>query len=318
MKIIDHNTIAGLQIPYAQQLDWVENVFKLKSSCILPPKISLPIIENGFFNTMPSVIPSEDCFGAKIVTRYPSRIPSLQSQLFLYQLSSGEFKAVMDATWITAARTGAVAALSVKYFAKTHFSKILFIGLGNTARSTFKCLKTIYSSKNLTIGVVRYKNQAESFIQEFQKDVPSWKFIVMDDIPTSIKWADVVISCVTVANNIFAEDAYFTKGVTVIPVHTKGFQNCDLFFDKFFVDDISHVEHFKNYNIFKERMSEFSEVIKGNVKGRENDEERILCYNIGIGLHDIYFANKICRLCEERKINMNVSELGPKLDKFWY
>ena len=42
----------------------------------------------------------------------------------------------------------------------------------------------------------------------------------------------------------------------------------------------------KNYD-------EFAHVLLGENPGRENDRERILAYNIGISLHDIYFASQI-------------------------
>ena len=34
-------------------------------------------------------------------------------------------------------------------------------------------------------------------------------------------------------------------------------------------------------------------MIKGEVKGRESDSERILSYNIGLGLHDVLYASRI-------------------------
>ncbi len=36
--------------------------------------------------------------------------------------------------------------------------------------------------------------------------------------------------------------------------------------------------------------------MRGRRAGRENDRERILAYNIGIALHDIYFTGKIYEL----------------------
>jgi ornithine cyclodeaminase/alanine dehydrogenase-like protein (mu-crystallin family) len=78
----------------------------------------------------------------------------------------------------------------------------------------------------------------------------------------------------------------------VIPVHTRGFQNCDLFFDKVFADDTGHVKSFQYFDRFKQ-FAEVSDVLCGASGGRENNEERILVYNIGLAIHDIYFAHKI-------------------------
>ena len=63
-------------------------------------------------------------------------------------------------------------------------------------------------------------------------------------------------------------------------------------FDHIFADDKGHVEGFKYFSQFKE-FNELSEVLLGKVIGRDNDEQRIMAYNIGLGLHDVLFASKI-------------------------
>ena len=103
--------------------------------------------------------------------------------------------------------------------------------------------------------------------------------------------SDVIISSVTYSKDCFCADEFFKKGCLVVPVHTRGFQNCDLFFDKVFADDYEHVKHFQYFNSFRE-FGEISEIIAGKKSGRDNDKQRILVYNIGIAIHDIYFAKK--------------------------
>ena len=71
----------------------------------------------------------------KLITRYPERKPSLDSEILLYDLNTGENIALLDGNWITAMRTGAVAAHSVKLLAIESFKEIGIIGLGNTARA---------------------------------------------------------------------------------------------------------------------------------------------------------------------------------------
>ena len=87
-------------------------------------------------------------------------------------------------------------------------------------------------------------------------------------------------------------------------MHTRGFQNCDLFFDKVFADDTNHVKGFKYFDKFQS-FAELSEVLTGQKNGRASDEERILSYNIGIALHDIYFASKIYTLCSSEEVNLS-------------
>lgn len=71
-----------------------------------------------------------------------------------------------------------------------------------------------------------------------------------------------------------------------------GFQNCDLAFDKIFCDDLGHISHFKYFNQYKS-VGEMTDILSGKISGRDTDSERILAYNIGISIYDIYFAMKI-------------------------
>ena len=40
-------------------------------------------------------------------------------------------------------------------------------------------------------------------------------------------------------------------------------------------------------------VAEVASVVRGEAAGRDNSQQRILVYNIGLAIHDIYFANKI-------------------------
>ncbi len=313
MKVLTHNDIVKLNVSPITCVEWVEESFSLKDECILPHKISIPLSGNIFFNTMPCVMPMINAIGAKIVSRFPCRKPSIDGQIVLYSLETGKLEFLMDANWITAARTGAVAASSVRKFAKTSFENISFIGLGNTARSTTACLLALFPDRPIKIRLMAYKNQTELFMQRFS-EAKNLTFEVVSNVEALVEGADVLVSCVTAAVSLFAQDKAFKEGVLVVPVHTRGFQNCDLFFDKVFADDTAHVSGFLNFNKFK-TFAEYSSVLKGVAPGRESEKERILCYNIGVAIHDIFFAKKIASISANQ--GMEFSLQSPN-EKFWF
>ena len=294
MQYIDFKTIKELNITPDTCVEWVKEALLHKYDSVLPAKISIKLPGDIFINTMPAYLPKEQRFGVKVVSRYPERKPSLQSDLLLYDTENGKLLALMDGLWITTMRTGAMAALSIQHLQKTNAHTYGFIGLGNTARATMLCLLAVLNNAPIEVNLLRYKDQADLFIERF-KAYPNIVFHVCDSCVDLIQESDVVVSCVTVANELFASDEAFRPGVLVVPVHTRGFQNCDLFFDKVFADDRDHVCEFKYFNRFK-RFDEFSRVLLGQNPGRENDQERILAYNIGIALHDVAFASKIGKM----------------------
>ena len=94
---------------------------------------------------------------------------------------------------------------------------------------------------------------------------------------------------------------------------TRGFQNCDLFFDQIFADDVAHVEGFKYFNQFKQ-FDEFARILLKQNPGRTSDQERILAYNIGIALHDIYFASQVYDKVKDSLPDISSDKLS---EKFW-
>jgi ornithine cyclodeaminase len=296
-------------------VEWVTDSFKMKYNTQLPAKISVHPAGNDFFTTMPCLLPEAyHRFGVKVVSRIDGRVPSLRSELLLFDSRSGEIIALMDADRITAMRTGAVATLAIKTFRKSKTVKYAFIGLGNTARATMICMLHEFKNEELEIFLLRYKKQAEIFCKRFE-GYENVHFTIVDDISSLINNADVLVSCITDADGLLEpDDNIFSKGILLVPVHTRGFQNCDLFFDKVFADDTAHVKGFKYFSRFKS-FNEISNVLLGNCKGRENDDERIISYNIGLALHDVLFASRIYDMIPEEFGQL--IDIKYMTDKFW-
>ena len=319
MKVITFQDIESLHITPTTCFDWVESIIPQKKQAILPPKISMKPLDGVFCNVMPCMIGETDNSwgGVKVVTRYPNRVPSLESRLFLMNASTGEFLALMDATWITTMRTGAVAAHSIMLFAKKNFATIGMMGLGNVSRSTLLVLVEKTPPRELFIKLLKYKGQEEEFARRFAH-YRNLHFSFVDTPEEMVKGSDVVISGATYLPNDICANEYYDKGVLVLPIHTLGFTNCDLLFDKVFADDLGHVHHFKYFNKFKS-FAEVSDVVNGEKPGRENNEERILVYNIGISIHDINFAARIYEIMQERGVLNSLSEINMNdpIEKFW-
>ena len=293
MKSITNSEIVSLNISATKCVDWVREAFIMKSECQLPAKISVHPTGNDFFTTMPCLLPKEyGRFGAKVVSRIVGRVPALKSDMMLFDSNNGELLALVDCDWITAMRTGAVAALAIKTFRNSVAKEYAFIGLGSTARATLTCLLESCKDEQLNIRLFKYKDQAEKIVEEY-KHYKNARFSIVDNTSDLVRGADVVVSCITDASGLLVEnESLFKPGVLVVPVHTRGFQNCDTTFDKVYADDTDHVKGFKYFSEFKE-FHQIEEVLKGEVAGRESDSERILSYNIGLGLHDVLYASRI-------------------------
>ena len=298
--ILQHHDIVNAGITPKQCLEWVGDSFRMKYDSTLPPKTSIHPQGDDFFNTMPCLLPkSHGRFAMKEVHRIAGQEPALGSDILLYDSVKGNLLAILDGDWITTMRTGAVAALSARLLKQPGTNTYSFIGLGNTARAAALCIIEDNKGEQLTFRLMKYKDQAESFIERF-KDYANVAFEVTDDIHDFVAGAKVLISCITAAKGLICDrDELYQPGMLLIPVHTRGFQNCDLFFDKVYGDDTGHVQGFRYFSQFK-KYDELSRVLMRQNPGRENDDERIICYNIGLGLHDAVFSSRIYDLLKEQ------------------
>ena len=295
MIVIQDREVRSLGLKPKDFIDSVRHCFVHKPECQLPPKISLHPKGDDFINTMPCLLPPEtNRYGVKIVSRVKGRTPALKSDSMLYDVTTGELLAVIDCDYITTMRTGAVAALAVDTLKKNNVKKIALMGLGNTGRATMMCLSSLLPPPDgkYEVSLLKYKDQAEQFIEHF-KNLDNFHFTIANAANGLCENADVIISCITQANGLFIDDVnVFKPGVLVVPVHTRGFQNCDTIFDKVVCDDIGHVKGFKYFNQFK-NLTELGDILRGDKPGRQSEEERIIDYNIGLGLHDAYICSKV-------------------------
>lgn len=315
VSVIQQAQIDALKISPATCVEWVRDAFLMKDDIQMPAKVSVHPQGEDFMTTMPCLLPEHQgkkYFGIKMVSRIDGQLPTLQSNIFLYDAKTGQLLAVIDGDWITAMRTGAVAALAARTFQRQGTDTYSMMGLGNIGRAVGLCLAADNCERNITIRLLRYKDQAEQFIERL-KDFHNVTFEIVDDKRTFAAEADVLISAVTVATELlFPDDSLFKKGVTVIPVHMRGFQNCDLFFDKVFGDDTDQIRGFKYFPQFRQ-YDEFHHVLQGKNLGRTNDEERILCYNYGIALHDIFFASRIYETAGDAGYGFDIEKQDQKL-----
>lgn len=313
MKIITQKQISDLNISPKDCVEWVKGSFAAKEKSNLPAKTCLYTKDIDFFTTMPCVLFEQNRFGVKVVHRISGAVPALGSDLMLYDLSNGDLLAIMDANWITAMRTGAVATLAAQTFRRSGQVTYGFMGLGNTARASMLCLLESEPDIMHNVNLLKYKNQEEDFIKRFE-GYSNVSFSFYGDVREMISSTDVLFSCITEAKTLVCDDDQaYRKGCLLIPIHTRGFQNCDLTFDKIFADDTQHVKGFKYFSQFR-RYAEIQDVLSGKVQGRENDSERIISYNVGLGLHDVYFASRIFDLLKDNSLDLPFIK---ETEKFW-
>lgn len=301
MKIIENDQIVALDISPAQCVEWAYEGFLLKRKSCMPPKTVIHLDGSlDFFGTMPCLLPKEyGRFGCKNVSRFQCSHPSVKSYLTLCDSTNGNFIALVNCDWITPMRSGAVAALAIKTFRKSDARVYSFMGLGCAGKAALRCFSDSTKNEHYEVRLLQYKDHADKTIEEFSS-YKNVEFRIMDSVDSLVDGSDVVVSAITQSAGLLVNDiSLFKPGVLLVPIHTRGFQNCDTVFDKIFGDDTAQISGFQFFEQFKS-FGEFCDVLSGDICGRENDRQRIISYNIGLGLHDVYFAYQIEKMLKSK------------------
>lgn len=293
-KQISANEIRSLNIQPSEYYQWVDEVLNHFEDYILPIKTRIPLRAEDYFNVMPCVLPPLGTMGLKVVTRSEKRRANGESNIdgdiLLYDYESCNLKALMDGGMITTIRTAAIAVHSMLHLTD-NYNIIAMVGLGNIGSYIGNILFELIKDKQVTIKLYRYKNHAERFESLF-KYYKNLTFVICDDYESLMKDSDVIFSSVTFVEQDFCNSDVYKKGCTVIPVHMRGFMECDKTFDHVITSDLESIKKFQNYKFIK-KLSLINEVLKKAVPVRENASDRVIVYNLGIALYDIYFASKI-------------------------
>lgn len=151
--LLDRNAIKTLLL-MPGVINAVEEAFKMcaEGKGKMPAKIYLAL-EHGDFRAMPASLPG--CAGMKWVNVHPQNpslgLPSIMAIMIYNDPETGYPLAVMDATEITAYRTGAAAAIASKYLARRDSHTLGIIGAGFQAHTQIVAHAELFNSISINV-----------------------------------------------------------------------------------------------------------------------------------------------------------------------
>jgi ornithine cyclodeaminase len=123
----------------------------------MPKRVAAIVPERGgLLAAMPGYVPSIGALTAKLVTLFPGNadgpLPTHQALLGAFDPDTGEPVAVMDATAITALRTAACSALSVRLLARDDARVLAIVGTGVQARAHARAVALVRDFGEVRVG----------------------------------------------------------------------------------------------------------------------------------------------------------------------
>ena len=301
-----------------ETLDITDRVLKefAAGKILNPVKLHLPVYPDaeGYLNSMPTYHRENKDTGMKLVSVYRDngklfQVPVTMGTIILNDWETGMPYSVVDGTVITAKRTGAAAALKVKYLARKNSKIFTIVGAGAQGYSAFEMTMTCVGAdffEEVRVSDINNDN-IRKFVDAASKAYPNLKFTTYNDNAAAVRGCDVVFFCAGAPLSIIGQ-CEITDGMLAVIV-------CDIVtrdvlkqFDKFYTDFTECVmERFNvmgrnaaaaNGWVFEDLTpdlvtSQVGNVMNGTIPGRESDREKIITVDCGIGAEDVGCASYV-------------------------
>jgi ornithine cyclodeaminase len=139
-----------------------------------PPRVAAEAAErDGLLVAMPAHVPSLGALTCKLVSLFPHNagtpVPTHQAMIAAFDPGTGSLTAVLDGEEITAARTGAASALSVRLLAREDASVLAILGTGVQARSHARAVPRVRRIREIRVAG-RSREKAEGLVAELAAD----------------------------------------------------------------------------------------------------------------------------------------------------
>jgi ornithine cyclodeaminase len=123
----------------------------------MPNRVAAMVPErDGLLGAMPGYVPSLGALAAKLVTLFPRNadgpLPTHQALLGAFDPETGEPLALIDGTSITALRTGAGSALSVRLLAREDAGVLAIVGTGVQARAHARAVPLVRDFRDVRVA----------------------------------------------------------------------------------------------------------------------------------------------------------------------
>lgn len=322
---LSQEDVLATQISMVDVIHTVESVLSLhdEGQVNLPSKVILDLgeRERGRINAMPAYLGGDfDICGIKWIAGFPPNpvkfgIPRAHALLILNDAWTGVPLAIMDCTYISAMRTGAVTGVGAKYLANPDSEVVGIIGCGVQAKTQIMAIKAVLPSVKFLKGYDIRKEARDQFTKWVSQEIG----IEVKSVGTAkeaVEESDIIVT-VTVADEPIVKDAWLKKGSLFAHVGSYQEEEEQVIYhsDKIVVDLWEEVLHrgtpllaklYKAGQIKDEKIyANIGEIIRGKKTGRTNKSERIFFSPLGLGSEDVAVGSLVYR--EAKKKGLGVS-----------
>ncbi len=286
-------------------------VEKGRGAVEMPPKPGIHPQTDAFIHAMPAYIPRLGSAGIKWVSGYPSNrdrgLPYISGLLILNDPDTGIPIAVMDATWITAMRTGAATAVAARNLAREDSRSLGIVACGMQGRSNLEALSCVFDLERVKAYDI-VPETAERYAAEMSAKL-GLEVEVVGHPREAVSDLDLVVTSGPILKDPAPaiEAGWLSPGAFACALDFDSYWQGEALreADKFATDDVGQLDYYRTTGFFRQTpvpYADLGEIVCGRKPGRESDEERTLCMNLGLALEDMATAILIYRKARENGI----------------
>ncbi len=293
--------IEAVGLPMSQIIDALEEMFREKGlgRVEMPPKPGIHTRPDAFMHAMPAYIPSLGAAGIKWISGYPENhrqgLPYITGLLILNDPETGVPIAVMDATWLTAQRTGAATALAAKYLARPDSSTAGILACGVQGRSNLEALATLFPLRRVKAFDLR-PEIAQTFARAMGEAL-QLEIEVVDHPKAAVTGLDLVVTSGPILKHPTPaiEAGWLSPGAFACPVDFDSYWQAGALAeaDRIATDDLEQLRYYRREGYFQhtpEPYADLGQLAAGLAPGRQRADERLICINLGLALEDLATA----------------------------
>jgi ornithine cyclodeaminase/alanine dehydrogenase-like protein (mu-crystallin family) len=294
-------------------IDALEVAFKEKGEgqVEMPPKPGIHPQPDAFIHAMPAYIPALKSAGLKWVSGFPENLerglPYITGLLVLNDPKTGLPLSVMDCVWITGMRTGAATALAAKFLARPDSASVGILGCGVQGRTNLLALNELFPLSSVCAYDIA-PDRAEAYAIEMS-DKTGIPVKPVSQPRNAVAGCDIVVTAGPILKKPHAtiQADWLAKGAFASPVDFDSYWHPDAFAqaDKFCTDDIAQLRYYQEVGYFQSIPvvhADLGELVAGKRPGRERDDERTMCCNLGLAIDDMATAVLIYQRAVEQGI----------------
>ena len=264
--------------------------------------------------------------GVKIVSVYPENInknlTSVPATMVLVDAETGVVNSLIDGTYLTRLRTGAISGLATDILSRKDSKILALFGTGGQAVTQLEAVLTVRKIEEVRVFDIfqdRAKEFAKKMSEKFSKKF-NVKIIAAESSDKAVENADIITTVTTSKKPVFDTNKV-KKNVHINGVgsYTPDMQEIpeDILVkaNKIYVDTRDGainesgdlITPIKKGLIKKEKINgELGEVINGQIKGRENDDEMTFFKTTGSAVLDLVAAQKIYEMAKTKGVGQMV------------